>query len=98
MVYNKVKPTGVSKYNAAVSTICMAVLFKGVLILNGLSSDMSAFKEWQRSMEAKDNLVNSKADAIKTDLAQLAGTITADGNRITRIEAILPKKDQFNIK
>lgn len=94
----KPKATLVSKYNALVSTICAGLLFKLVVIVNGLSIENAAIKEQIKGIEQKYVATGSRVSDIRMDLSQLSGVVNTNGNRITRLEAILPNKNQFKVK
>jgi hypothetical protein len=98
MPQTKPRATLVSKYNAGVSTLCLFLLFKLVVIVNGLSIEHAGLVERVKSIEEKANGATTSVNYIRQDVAGLSGIVTSQGNRITHIEAILPNKKQFDVK
>lgn len=98
----KPKATMVSKYNAAVSTLVAALMFKILIIVNGLSIENAALKEQIISQSERTSNLTSMINVVRMDVSGLSGTVNAQGNRTsileTKVDAILPNKNQFKVK
>ena len=99
MTQIKVRPTMVSKYNAAVSTLCLALLWKFNVTSAKIDKDNGVLNTRISTIE---HIYSDKYVELRTVSGQLYSTIYINGNRIsvleTKVAAMKPKEDQFKVK
>lgn len=87
-----------TKYNSFVSTAIMGIAFKVLLVANALTIKIVAVEDRMTAIETKTNNTNSEVSSVKMDFKEMGGSMRTMENKITRIEAILPPKQQFSVQ
>ena len=72
--------------------------FKILLVANTLTIKIVGVEDRMKAIEIKSDNTNTEVSGVKMDIKEMSGSMQTVGNRVTRIEAILPPKHQFTVQ